>query len=59
MILLVIEILFFMTLLGLILESVYSLDFSKLCQKVSVQPKGVGGGMEWELGVSRCELFYT
>ena len=21
--------------------------------------KGVGGGMEWEVGVSRCELLYT
>lgn len=42
MILLVIEISFFMTLLGLILESVYSLDFIKLLQEVSVQPRGSG-----------------
>ena len=21
--------------------------------------EGVGGGMEWEVGVSRCELLYT
>ena len=51
-ILLVIEIPFFMTLLGLILESVYSLDFIKLCQKVSVQPRGLGEGWSGSLGLA-------
>ena len=51
-ILLVIEIPFFMTLLGLILESVYSLDFIKLLQEVSVQPRGSGEGWSGSLGLA-------
>ena len=27
-------------------------------QTVGCQGEGVGGGMEWEVGVSRCKLLY-
>ena len=26
---------------------------------MAAKGEGVGGGMEWEVGVSRCELLYT